>query len=67
MSTTAGIVKTPDAIHGNLRLNGTRVGVFQVGELVRQQGWTREAVAEQFDLDEQQVEAALTYYDDDRN
>lgn len=64
MTTTVRIVKTPEVLHGKPRIEGTRVGVFQVGELVRQNGWSIEEVIEEFDLDREQVRAALDYYDD---
>ncbi len=64
MSSTVQIVKTPDVLHGKPRLEGTRVGVFQVGELVRQQGWQFEEITGQFDLDSAQVQAAVDYYDE---
>lgn len=64
MSSTVRIVKTPDVLHGKPRLEGTRVGVLQVGELVREAGWSFEKVADQLDLDVAQVEAATEYYDD---
>ena len=64
MSTTVRIVKTPDVLHGKPRIEGTRIGVLQVGELVRRQGWTVDDVTREFDLDTEQVRAALDYYDD---
>ncbi|QIO25130.1 DUF433 domain-containing protein [Haloarcula sp. JP-L23] len=64
MSSTVRIVKTPDVLHGKPRLEGTRVGVLQIGELVREAGWSFEKVADQLDLDIAQVEAATEYYDD---
>jgi len=64
MSSTVQIVKTPDVLHGKPRLEGTRVGVLQVGELVREVGWSVEETADQLDLDIAQVEAATEYYDD---
>ena len=63
MSTTVRIVKTPDVLHGKPRIEGTRVGIFQVGELVRRQGWSLDEVAHEFDLDIEEAEAALDYYD----
>lgn len=62
MSTTVRIVKTPDVLHGKPRVEGTRIGVFQVGELVRSAGWSRDEVAAEFDLDRPQIDAAVTYY-----
>lgn len=64
MSTTVRIVKTPEVLHGKPRIEGTRVGVFQIGELVRRNGWSIGAVTEEFGLDREQVRAALDYYDD---
>lgn len=64
MSTTVRIVKTPEILHGKPRIEGTRVGVLQVGDAVREAGWTVEEAIEQFDLERQQIEAALEYYDD---
>ena len=64
MSRTVRIVKTPEVLHGKPRIEGTRIGVFQIGELVRQNGWSIEDVTEQFDIDREQIQAALDYYDD---
>lgn len=64
MSSTVQIVKTPDVLHGKPRLEGTRVGVLQIGDLVRHQEWSLDEVAEQLDLDVAQVKAATEYYDD---
>jgi len=64
MSTTVRIVKTPDVLHGKPRIEGTRIGIFQVGELIRRQDWSPEDVTREFDLDTKQVGAALDYYDE---
>jgi uncharacterized protein (DUF433 family) len=64
MSTTVRIVKTPDVLHGKPRLEGTRIGVFQIGELVRRQEWDVAEITEEFDLDTAAVNAAIEYYDD---
>jgi uncharacterized protein (DUF433 family) len=64
MSTTVRIVTTPDVLHGKPRIEGTRVGVLQVGTAVRDQDRSIPAVAEMFDLDEEQVRGALDYYDE---
>ena len=64
MSSTVQIVKTPDTLHGRPRLKGTRVGVLQVGELVRQRQWSISEVADQLSLDDAQVRAATEYYDE---
>jgi uncharacterized protein (DUF433 family) len=64
MSTTVRIVKTPDVLHGKPRIEGTRIGIFQIGELVRRQGWTIHDVTREFELDAEQARAALGYYDE---
>lgn len=64
MSTTVRIVKTPDVLHGKPRIEGTRVGVFQLGVAIREQGASLEDAAAQFDLDVAQVRAAVEYYDE---
>jgi uncharacterized protein (DUF433 family) len=64
MSSTVQIVKTPDVLHGKPRIEGTRVGILQTGELVRERNWSPEEVADQLNLDETQVRAAIEYYDD---
>ena len=64
MSSTVQIVKTPDILHGKPRLEGTRVGVLQVGELVRQRQWSISEVADQLGLDDAQVRAATEYCDE---
>jgi len=64
MSSTVHIVKTPDVLHGKPRLEGTRVSVLQVGELIHEQEWSFEEVADQLDLDVAQVRAATEYYND---
>ena len=38
MGTTVEIVKTPDVLHGKPRIEGTRIGVFLIGECVREGG-----------------------------
>lgn len=64
MSTHAGIVKTPEVLGGNPRIEGVRVGVLQVGDCVREIGMDIETVMDELRLSREQVEAALGYYDD---
>ncbi|WP_435076455.1 DUF433 domain-containing protein [Halococcus sp. AFM35] len=65
MSTTVEIVKTPDVLHGKPRIEGTRIGVFTIGESVRAAGRSVEDMLTAYpDLTREQVEAALAYYDD---
>ena len=64
MSTTISVVSTPDVLHGKPRLEGTRIGVFQLGRRVRTRNESPEAVADAFDLDAAEVTAAVEYYDE---
>lgn len=61
MSTTVRFVKTPEVLHGKPRIEGTRVGVFQVGKLVRRCDYSIAEVTGQLDLYREQVRAALEY------
>jgi uncharacterized protein (DUF433 family) len=65
MSTHVEIVKTPDVLHGTPRFEGTRIGVFMIGEGIRVGEWTIDDTLDSYpDLSRAQVEAALDYYDD---
>ena len=65
MSTTVSIVKTPDVLHGKPRIEGTRIGVFKLGVMAREQGYSvADVLDEHPSLDREQVEAALEYYDE---
>ena len=65
MSSAIHIVKTPDVLHGKPRIEGTRIGVFTLGVMAREQDYSIGDIVVQYpDLDPQQVEAALNYYDD---
>jgi len=58
------IVRTPDILHGKPRIEGTRIGVFQIGEAIRRGEYSADEFVAQHDLSEAEVEAALDYYDD---
>lgn len=64
MSAHVAIVKTPEVLGGRPRIEGVRVGVLQVGDLIREQEMSTEAVMDELQLDSKQVQAALRYYDD---
>lgn len=63
ISVTIPIVSTEGVLGGKPRIEGTRVGVHQVGTLVRETGWSRVKVADQLGLSEDEIDAALEYYD----
>ena len=64
MSITANIVKTPDVLHGQPRIEGTRLEVFMLGEMIRRGEWTAEEVATEWDeLTREHIEVVLDYYD----
>jgi uncharacterized protein (DUF433 family) len=65
VSTTVRVVTTPDVLHGRPRIEGTRVGVFTLGTAVREHGDSvGDLLGEYPDLDRDEVEAALDYYED---
>ncbi|QCC48873.1 DUF433 domain-containing protein [Halobellus limi] len=63
MNVTIPVVSTPDVLGGKPRIEGIRVGVQQLGALVREHGWSTTAVADEFDLTADEIDAALEYYD----
>ncbi|THE63039.1 DUF433 domain-containing protein [Salinadaptatus halalkaliphilus] len=61
----ARVVKTPETLGGKPRLEGTRIGVFTIGESIREGGQTVEEILNGYpDLSRRQVRVALEYYDD---
>ena len=65
MSTTVRIVRTADVLHGRPRIDGTRVGVYTLGVPARDHGVSVEDLLDAYpDLDREEIEAALDYYDD---
>lgn len=56
------IVSTPDVLGGDPRIEGTRIGVFHVRQLVERQGHTPQTVADRYGLDVADVYRALAYY-----
>ena len=63
MSVTIPVVSTPDVLGGKPRVEGTRVGVHQVGSLVCEHAWSTAAVAEEFGLTADEIDAAIEYYE----
>ena len=58
------IVKTPSVIGGKPRIEGTRMGVFLLGERVREGGASVDDLLESYPhLSRAEVSAALAYYD----
>lgn len=59
------IVTTPEILHGQPRIEGTRIGVHMLGEMIYDGNWSIKEVADEFsELSRTHVEAALRYYDD---
>lgn len=56
------VVKTDGTLGGEPRLEGRRVSVMQVAEMVIDAGQTPEYVADQLDLGLDEVHEALAYY-----
>lgn len=63
MSSTVRIVNTPDILHGKPHIEGTRVGVYELAGYITLNDVSVEHAAEEFGLDEAQVQAAVEYYD----
>jgi len=63
MSVTIPVVSTPDVLNGTPRIEGTRVSVQRVGTLVREHGWSRGKVSDEFELTVEEISAAVDYYD----
>jgi uncharacterized protein (DUF433 family) len=63
VSVTIPIVATEDVLGGKPRIEGTRIGAYQIGTLVRETGWSRAKVTAQLDLTDDEIDAALEYYD----
>lgn len=59
---TARIVRDEDVMGGEPRIEGRRITVRQVVELVEEQGLPARTVADRYDLDVAAVYRALTYY-----
>ena len=59
---SARIVTTPDVLGGDPRIDGTRLGVYRVHELVERRGLEPRTVADRFDVDVADVYRALAYY-----
>jgi uncharacterized protein (DUF433 family) len=64
MSPNTNLLKTPGVLHGKPQIDGTRVGVFQVVALIREREWSVDDATAEFDLDANQVRAAVEYYDE---
>lgn len=58
----AAIVSDPDVLHGEPRIDGRRISVRQLVELVEEAELSAQAVADRFELDVADVYAALTYF-----
>jgi len=59
---SARIVSTPDVLGGDPRIDGTRLSVYRVHELVESRGLEPQSVADRFDVDVADVYRALAYY-----
>lgn len=56
------IVRTEDVLGGEPRIDGHRISVLQVADLVREGDHSAEYVADQLDLSLAEVYTALAYY-----
>lgn len=56
------VVETEDVLGGEPRIEGTRIGVLDIAELVLDGGYAPPDVADQLDCSLAAVYSALTYY-----
>ena len=56
------IVKTEDTLGGKPRLEGRRISVLQIGEMVIDAGKSPERVADELEIGLDEVHEALAYY-----
>lgn len=64
-TTKPRVVKTPEVLQGKPRIGGTRIGVFMIGESIRQGDQSIEDILVGYpDLSREQVAVALEYYDE---
>ena len=59
---SARIVSTPDVLDGDPRIDGTRIGVYHVHELVEGRELSPQSATDRFDLDVADIYRALAYY-----
>ena len=64
MSTTVEIVTTPDVLGGQPRIEGKRIGVRMLGDMIRGGEWDIEEVIDELPVTREGADAALAYYDD---
>ena len=57
------LLSSRDVLGGKPWIEGTRVGVQQLGALIRERGWSTTSVAAKFDLTADEIDAALEYGD----
>lgn len=57
------ITHTPDVLGGEPRIEGTRIGVIHIKEMVRGAEWSKEETASELNLEIEDVERALEFYD----
>jgi len=59
MSVTIPVVSTSDVLDGTARIEGTRVSVQRVGTRVREHGWSRGKVSDEFNLTVKEILTAV--------
>ncbi|MDL5362665.1 DUF433 domain-containing protein [Halalkalicoccus sp. NIPERK01] len=58
------IVRTEGVLGGKARLDGRRISVFQIGEMIVDSDYSPEYIADQLDISLAEVHTALAYYYD---
>jgi uncharacterized protein (DUF433 family) len=60
---TAEIVRTPGTLSGKPRIEGKRIGVLMLGDMIHRGEWTKAEVLDGLDITVDELDAALTYYE----
>jgi uncharacterized protein (DUF433 family) len=64
MTDTVEIVRTPGTLSGKPRIEGKRIGVLVLDDMIDGGEWTYDEVLEEFDVTRAELDAALAYYDE---
>jgi uncharacterized protein (DUF433 family) len=64
MTGTVEIVKTPGTLSGKPRIEGKRIGVLMLGDMIHRGEWTYGEVLDELNVTRAELDAALAYYDE---
>lgn len=64
MTDTVETVRTPGTLSGKPRIEGKRIGVLMLGDMIDGSEWTYDEVLEELDVTRAELDAALADYDE---